>query len=559
VPQESVYHLVERANENGGPDNITAIVIHVQEVGAEVPNGRRPAYVGGRETSEDARTSGSLITTVPLALAPAASDKRSGPLRMVSGPLNVADSATAPRPTIKAPRRGRGRLFYPTLGVIIILLLVALGGGAYYVWHLSASFQQAQTLVSQAKGEVQTAPARALEQLASAQSILQALEGSQLGDQASQLLRGELSSIARQAIQNYNHHAAITPLCPSIASAAPINEGSTNTNPRRLASVQATSGPALLYALGLDEHLYQLKELANQTSLANLLTLPGNPRVLDIAADETRLAVLLTGGIDPGYQLGLLLPGQSQLRTTTAIKPSPGDIPLLVVAQGNDIYVILAPSTGATLPAQRVQVVDVAVDTDNTFKPNPTTTQFQVSKQLISVAAFPNHLLFFLLADGSIQSLQLGGTSTSVALMPVWVATPIAPPLVVSDSDFSQTPVPTVPPVAPSTGPLPLSVPHADALAVGQIAGAPHLYIGDPGQHRLLDLTGSSGGGVVGNNSIQELQVVEQYVSGTQLSQINSLVVNSKDMKVYLLTPNAASTFSLLAISTNGQAQTPCA
>jgi len=33
LPQESVYHLVERANENGGPDNITAIVVQVQEVG----------------------------------------------------------------------------------------------------------------------------------------------------------------------------------------------------------------------------------------------------------------------------------------------------------------------------------------------------------------------------------------------------------------------------------------------------------------------------------------------------------------------------------------------
>src|SRR6266704_3134253 len=41
VPQESVYHLVERANENGGPDNITAIVVHVQEVGREQPNGHR--------------------------------------------------------------------------------------------------------------------------------------------------------------------------------------------------------------------------------------------------------------------------------------------------------------------------------------------------------------------------------------------------------------------------------------------------------------------------------------------------------------------------------------
>ena len=33
VPQESVYHLIERANENGGQDNITAVVIRVHEVG----------------------------------------------------------------------------------------------------------------------------------------------------------------------------------------------------------------------------------------------------------------------------------------------------------------------------------------------------------------------------------------------------------------------------------------------------------------------------------------------------------------------------------------------
>src|SRR5438876_9203065 len=50
-PQDSVYHLVQRANENGGPDNITAIVVSVKETGWEPPNVRcsMPAcgsYVG---------------------------------------------------------------------------------------------------------------------------------------------------------------------------------------------------------------------------------------------------------------------------------------------------------------------------------------------------------------------------------------------------------------------------------------------------------------------------------------------------------------------------------
>ena len=34
VPQEGVYHLVERANENGGLDNTTTIFVRVQEVGS---------------------------------------------------------------------------------------------------------------------------------------------------------------------------------------------------------------------------------------------------------------------------------------------------------------------------------------------------------------------------------------------------------------------------------------------------------------------------------------------------------------------------------------------
>lgn len=34
-PQESVYHLVERANEHGGPDNITAIVVRVSLEGSK--------------------------------------------------------------------------------------------------------------------------------------------------------------------------------------------------------------------------------------------------------------------------------------------------------------------------------------------------------------------------------------------------------------------------------------------------------------------------------------------------------------------------------------------
>ncbi len=71
VPQESVYHLVERANENGGPDNITAIVVQVQEVGVEPPGARvaSPAYVGGREISEENTGAIHILAGSPMPFA----------------------------------------------------------------------------------------------------------------------------------------------------------------------------------------------------------------------------------------------------------------------------------------------------------------------------------------------------------------------------------------------------------------------------------------------------------------------------------------------------------
>ena len=41
---ERLYHLIEQANENGGPDNVTAIVVRVLEVGMKSPTLRRPAF-----------------------------------------------------------------------------------------------------------------------------------------------------------------------------------------------------------------------------------------------------------------------------------------------------------------------------------------------------------------------------------------------------------------------------------------------------------------------------------------------------------------------------------
>src|SRR5256884_9099578 len=199
VPQESVYHLVERANENGGPDNITAIVVHVQEVGREQPNGHRAIPVGGYLVGADTRTTGPL-GTMPLAFPVHTGNNYSGSLRISSGPLTSSDIDTAPQPIVRAPRTKRGRLFFPTLGLIILLLATAAAGAAYVLLHVNTapdvthSLQQAQSLITRAKSEESSNPALALQHLASAQKTLQGLLSSQLSDaqrnQVTRLLQG---------------------------------------------------------------------------------------------------------------------------------------------------------------------------------------------------------------------------------------------------------------------------------------------------------------------------------------------------------------------------------
>ncbi len=125
-PQESVYHLIERANENGGPDNITAIVIAVQEVGVEPPGARNPV-VAGRINSSDTSENTAILALpsyVPTSLAPTFGESPAAASfsRFPSGPLSLMEKPSAevaPRPR----RFGRGRLLYTLVAVCFLLVL----------------------------------------------------------------------------------------------------------------------------------------------------------------------------------------------------------------------------------------------------------------------------------------------------------------------------------------------------------------------------------------------------------------------------------------------------
>jgi serine/threonine protein phosphatase PrpC len=605
APQESVYHLVERANENGGPDNITAIVIRVEELGWEPPGIRYPVYVGGREiASEDTAVLGRLPGSLGL---PARSNNGrtiSAPLRLSSGPLLAPDQqTTAPQPMLPQPRTKRNRVLYPALAVLILLVLVLAGGSAYYFFlrgpsvNADALLSQADQLVNQAQAEVASNPSDALQKLAQAQVDMRQAQTISLSSaqhsRLQTLLQGNFTSTVKAAITSYNRQSLITPLSlttPCLnTTAAPVSSGNTNTQAASLATIQDGKGDVFFYALGTDHNLYPLNA---QHSFGTRVSLP-QPQVQMLASDSQRLIALM---VQPGknngpgtYSLGLLTAkpnGDLQTTNTANIDTNlmkGGLTPKLITAWGNDVYVLL---TSDSTP-NTAEILDYTANGNNKLSGNPRSAKISVSTSVISMTAFSGGQLFLLYSNGDVQSLQFAPQNQ--AAVSVVLQSPIAPSLAVSASDFTPTtPVPT----SASQPTRFLSVPGATMLAAGMVGNIAHLYIADGAYHRILDLqvaqtpasptptpakaatttanakatptTGAvTGGGVATSSTSNQGQVtmrlVQQYASTTLLPATNSLVVDPAGKNLYLLVQNPQNNATLNLLSIQLQAQNSCA
>ena len=371
VPQESVYHLVERANENGGPDNITAIVVRVQEVGWEPPTARRNGYANGHDITNQP----TLIDaqTPEFALA-------GGNGRIPTAPLlgHPSESITAPQPALQLTRRKRSRLLYPTLVLFILLLVTLVGSGIYYFLHINSpadfdgSMRKAQTLITQSQGDVQSNnPGQALQHLSTAQAILLALQHNALTDtqkvQVQGLLNGKFTDTVKTAIANYNTQSMITTLpCTSTISSV-INGGGTNALATSVATIQNANGSKpFSYVLGNDNNLYQLTE---NNTLQSPFPAPSNTKIRNIASDGSRLLALAETGTS--YSLLLLTADSSgvlkQVNAPVTIDPTftKTGTPLLLTAWSTDVYVAL---TSATSQASAT-ILHYTIDTKNKLCP----------------------------------------------------------------------------------------------------------------------------------------------------------------------------------------------
>ena len=578
APQESVYHLVERANENGGTDNITAIVAHIQELGVEPPNVRQPVLAGGPELSDE--DTARLFVSQPNSANAAA---RNGELPLPgsplptysSGPLASSESDTAPQPALRVKKQ-HGRLFYPTLVLLILFVLVAAGGASYFLLinrFVSSTLNSADQLITQASGEVGSNPVRALHDLATAQQQLRSLQNLDSNDNARLLsLQARLVTTAKAAITTYDQVANIAQLpCTNVAP-SPLTRGASGTQVQSAAVLQM-NGPDLYYTLGQDGKIYE-RAAANTLQPAFTPTTP-NTQITNMAGTGGEIFALSTQTDANGlasYSLNLLRPD-----ATTMLQPTPtqaidaaltqgGNIPSLLTAWDNNAYVILTSRSNPN----SATILSYTLDGKGNLAP-PQKTQISVSDGIVSAAAFPNQL-FLLLTDGSVLSLPVNSANATFASStpaPVMISAPIAPTLATGAQNFTaSTSVPTVPTNGQKgSGQLtiPMTSPNNPAtLNAGNVHadGTAHLFIADPANHRVLDLVikpaASSGGPDVtptasptsnATNSGVMLNLIQQYVSPDYFGAIKSVAANPGGTIVYILGQNTRDIQSVITVS----------
>ncbi len=590
IPQESVYHLVERANENGGPDNITAIVVRVQELGIEEPpTTRHLVHVGGSDASADedtivlGRASGSVVS-MPMRV----DDGRilSAPLRSAAtGPLfSASNSLLASQAAAVPARRKRNGLLYPMLAVLAIFVMALFTGGAYYFLHLqtdiSQKFDQATSLISQANPNKDAVDA--LQKLVTAQGYLQSIQDPFLiGSQSNRFmaLQSSLKNKGRQAITSYDAQASIVPLCNRVASTSVLKMSSTTGPSPTLTSVQQEQSGLSSYLLASDSNLYLLNGQTSQGSkVPTIVPLPSGVIPLMLASNGQHLFAVTKqvsqGSHTPGYALHVYKPNTDGSLTDDSNSPrvidskwmNNSEQPKLITVWNSDVYIFLSASNASTL--------DILNYKSDHLMDEPQHAQISVSAPLISAAAFPNQQLFLLTQDGHVKSLLFSGDgSNKPSALDITLPGAIATPVGVDAQGFEWN-TPLVVPTTPSSRVIQqpfANITGATLLATGSIKQTMFLFVVDNSNHRVLQLkympststspsvanpidgatptpaatppTQQPGGAAVAS----PLQYAKQYVS-TSLSSVKSIMAASNREGLTLLTQTHGNALSQVSI-----------
>ncbi|HEY7779456.1 MAG TPA: Stp1/IreP family PP2C-type Ser/Thr phosphatase [Ktedonobacterales bacterium] len=452
-PESGVQHLIDLANGNGGPDNITAVVVQVLEVPLSDDTIPLPPTI--------------RIDTAPtIPLPPTAAIAGTGKLSARHAALPATSGASGSR----ARKRG-----WPTVAVrlLAVAALLMLAAGIWdvvagpYAAGLAAD-QRIGTDLSTARAAAQAAssqnPGTALANLAAARAVLDHDLTTLPADsprraQIQQAISEQIAPAVRAVLGAYNRQALITPLPASAVTSYGLSCGTQSlaTGAGTLAvagsGTPATSGQSptvvRIYALTAQGALYQV--LLGQ-ELAICAPTPVATGVKAITTDGPAVYALEQ---ESGHWYVVSIDAGGKAAIRFAVPGNTAHLPVALAAVGTDFYVayqgVSTQSGGVwrfvgakpTKPAQTV------------------TTPAGVSALGVAAGNAP----FALLTDGSILRLAPAGQAV---VDPVALAGPITP---VDPSTYQPgSPVPTLP-----AGAGAITTPAATATsqaATGSIAPA---------------------------------------------------------------------------------------
>ena len=570
-PEPGVHLLIDMANANGGPDNITAVVVHLLAVPAVTGELKLPEAVGVARGQE--------VTTVranrPAAIArPAAV----GSSRLeVDSPRDAQSAAyaAAPVPALETARaaetsseawswsRPPGRVVWPMVALRLLavaaLCLISLG-----IWDVLAgpyaagvaASTRARQDISTAQSTAQTAsgqdPRAALASLASVQQRLQQdLVTLPLDSQGRQEIHQALDSViapaVRNAVQTYNQESLITALPASAVSSYPVECASATlaSGPDALAAVGPvkipagqTTAPVTIFAQAGQGALYQVDLAAGAATCGAAPIVPQGVQAL--ATDATQLYALVQ---QSNSWVVLAIAAGSKPATKLTLPADRTHAPIALAARGGDFYVAFQnPQTGSG-GIWHFRGADLTKPAQTIATPAPVAS--------LSVAA--SGAPFALLPDGSLVRWDSAG---HMQTMSVQLASPVLP---TDPSTYvASTPVPTVPPTATATAtPTPEQAPST--LVGGTSTPAPSSTATPPAttptptpEGPTTLFSGSSslsadrvgpGDLVVGDGAVPRvvrftvsgpaLQLAQQYVYGPPLASLQSVIVSADGTRVF--------------------------
>ncbi|HEX9413869.1 MAG TPA: hypothetical protein VF916_10240, partial [Ktedonobacterales bacterium] len=451
-PESGVRQLVDLANANGGPDNITAVVVRLLEVPVEADTVPLPAVGMARKTRNLAEEA-----TVPLRL------DRSVGAPTTAAPVDEPVAAIAASVAIAGDRAKRA--VWPVVG-LRLLAVAALCLLAFGAWDLLAGpYADGRTANAQALRDVATAqsvaaaalsqnPDSALANLAAQQQQLRhdlatlALDATGRA-KVQQALDGTIASAVQKVLDGYNTKFRIAALPASAVTPYSVSCGGETVASGPLAAVGAvpTGGseatPPTLYAVTRSGALYAMSYGSGVATCGATPLVPAG--VQAITSDATQLYALVQQGTAWAV---LAVDASAPPAVKVALPADTPGTPVALAARGGDFYVVYqqASSLGSAI---------LHFGGGDLKKPTQTiATPATVTALVASAAGSP----FALLRDGTVVTWDAGGHVSVVAIA-------LAQPVVSDDPSAYRgaTPVPTFPPTAtpapvtPTPTPAPVS------------------------------------------------------------------------------------------------------